>query len=159
MWGKNIQVAERIAPAIFSRPFTINAAIDIPKEGGQGVVFAAGSHFGGWSFFFDDGKPVVVASRTPFSGAEQKVIGTSPLRPGIHNVVLQVGYVGEQAIVKMTEDGALLGEGTIPLRPLRMAGQGETFDSGRDTNVPVSSVYRNGGVFNGEIHKLELRLD
>ncbi|MCH1551279.1 MAG: sulfatase-like hydrolase/transferase, partial [Pseudomonadales bacterium] len=72
MWGKNVQVAERLAPSIFSHSFSLEAEIEIPKEGGEGVVFAAGSHFGGWSFYIDSGHPIVEASSSPFEGGGTK---------------------------------------------------------------------------------------
>jgi len=159
MWGNNVQVAERLAPPIFSRPFTIEVQMEIPTEGAQGVVFAAGSRFGGWSFYFMDGKPVVVASRSPLDGGEQRIVSQRPLSPGFHTVTWEVDYDGDQARIRVREGEAMLSEGTIHRRPRRMAGQGETFDSGRDTNVPVSSSYSEGGRFNGEILRLEVRLN
>ena len=38
-----------------------------------------------------------------------------------------------------------------------MAGLGETFDTGRDTRVPVSDDYRDEGVFTGAINKVQVQ--
>jgi len=48
--------------------------------------------------------------------------------------------------------------GQIAKRPIRLAGSGETFDTGRDTNTPVSRDYELEGVFNGEIKKIQVNV-
>ncbi len=37
-----------------------------------------------------------------------------------------------------------------------MAGGGETFDTGRDSNTPVTRAYRDEGIFTGEILKIDV---
>ena len=55
-------------------------------------------------------------------------------------------------------DGKKVAYGHIAKRPKMLAGNGETFDTGRDTNVPVSPDYSHEGVFNGQINKVEVKL-
>jgi hypothetical protein len=39
-----------------------------------------------------------------------------------------------------------------------VAGNGETFDTGRDSNVPVSPDYQREGVFTGELDKVTVTM-
>ena len=50
-WGAGIHLQFGVAPPIFYLPFSLEADVEIPAEGGQGVITAAGSKFGGWSFY------------------------------------------------------------------------------------------------------------
>jgi hypothetical protein len=40
-----------------NKSHTINALVDIPKNGANGVILAQAGRFGGWSLYLKDGKP------------------------------------------------------------------------------------------------------
>jgi len=158
-WGAGVQLQVGVAPPMFQLPFSIEADVDVPAAGGAGVIMAAGSKFGGWSFYLRDGKPVGYASSSglPLPGAQSRVAADQPLAPGKHLVKYEFSPKGKDGgDLGIYVDGAKVASGPITLRPKMMAGNGETLDTGRDTNVPVSPDYQGEGVFNGQIHKVEV---
>jgi arylsulfatase len=146
------------APPIIRMPFTLEANIDVPDGGGNGVIAAGGSKFGGWSFYLKDGKPVGYAAVSPLPGGQSKVMASEPLSPGRHTVLYDFDYTGEGGQLSISVDSKEVASGTVAARPGILAGNGETFDIGRDTNTQVSGDYRNGGTFEGKIEKVEVRM-
>jgi arylsulfatase A-like enzyme len=157
-WGVDVPLGEWSAPRIFQRSFQIAAEITIPEGGAQGVLFAAGSYFGGWSLFLEDNALTLAASQSPLDQGIEIVRADSPLSPGDYHIVCSVYFEGEGARIVFTANGNAIGEGRIMQRPIKMAGQGETLDSGRDTGVPVSLAYANEGPFTGVLAKLVISL-
>lgn len=159
-WGPNISLQLLSSPAIYRFPFTIEADIVVPEGGGTGVIVAAGSFFNGWSFYLHEGKPVGYAavSPLPLPGMQSRVAADRPLSAGPHKVVYRFDKNGEGGTLNISVDGKEVASGDISHAPHVLAGNGESFDTGRDTNVPVSRDYQNGGVFNGEIKRIDVRL-
>ena len=159
-WGRNVQLPMSSMPPIFRMPFSIEAEIDIPEQGGRGVIVAAGSYFGGWSFYLHEGKPVAYAAVSPLllSDMQSRVEGSEPLETGLHRLLFDFDVVGEGGTMSISVDGVRVAKDKIAKRPLRLAGSGETFDTGRDTNAPVSLDYQRGGRFNGEIQKVQVNI-
>ncbi len=159
-WGPDIQLSSMTSPPIFALPFSIEADVVVPESGGQGVLVAAGSYFGGWSFYLSEGRPAAVASVSPLPGGESRVIASERLDAGPHTLRLDFTPSGHGGTARLAVDGRSVAEGAIDERPLVLAGGGETFDTGRDTNDPVSRAYDGRDVFDGEIERIvvELRL-
>lgn len=159
-WGRDVQLQFGVSPMIFHMPFSLEAQVEIPEGGAEGVMVAAGSKFGGWSFYLEDGKPTVYAAKSglPLEGAQSKVAADSALQPGAHTVRYDFQITGEGGVITISVDGEQVAEGTIVRRPKMLAGNGETFDTGRDSNVPVSPDYADEGVFTGEIDKVTVKL-
>lgn len=158
-WGPDVQLNWNNAPPIFFRSFTVDAEIQVSTEGADGVLFAAGSHFGGWSFYLREGVPVVAAARSPQPGGLDRVMATAALPAGDHHLIFEVDYRDAGGDVRILLNGQKIGGGFIEQRPFMMAGLGETLDSGRDTQVPVVPDYRrHEGAFDGDIEKITVRL-
>ena len=159
-WGPNIQLGMMSMPPLFRMPFSVEAQIHVPEQGGSGVILAAGSYFGGWSFYLQDGKPVAyaAASPLPLPGMQSRVEAPTALSAGTHNVLFDFDMAGEGGAMTISVDGEQVAKGQIDKRPIRLAGNGETLDTGRDTNVPVSRDYKHEGVFNGEIKKVQINV-
>ncbi|MBP6683293.1 MAG: hypothetical protein KA159_08250, partial [Halioglobus sp.] len=160
-WGRDVFLQLRIAPPIFFMPFSIEAEVEVPEGGGDGVIVAAGSKFGGWSFYLDDGKPVAFASVSPLipSQYQSRVAADTPLSPGNHTLRFNFEPAGQGGTLTISADGKRVASGSIRKRPTMLAGNGETFDTGRDTNVAVSPDYRREGVFNGLINRVEILIN
>jgi arylsulfatase len=45
-----------VQPAVYGRSHTIKAEITVPKDGGEGVIYASGAHTGGYALFMKDAK-------------------------------------------------------------------------------------------------------
>lgn len=158
-WGSDIQIPHGDgSPAIFWVPFSVEAEIEISEDGAEGVIFAAGSYFGGWSFYLNDGHPVVAASRSPLPGGFSRVAADEPLAAGKHTLLFDVSWSGQGADVIIREGDRELAHGTIENRPLTNAGGGEFFETGKDSHVPVSSDYQDDGRFTGRIDKVTVKL-
>lgn len=157
-WGPNVEVQMLSAPMIFNLPFSIEADIEVDDSLANGVIVASGSHFGGWSFYLDNGVPVAVASTSPLPGEHSEVRASKALLAGRHRLRFDFAESGRGGELQISVDGEQVATGTINKRPLIMAGNGETFDTGRDRNVPVSKSYRNEGVFDGSIHHVSVKL-
>ncbi len=159
-WGRDVQLQFGVSPMIFHLPYSIEVDVRIPEGGAEGVLVAAGSKFGGWSFYLDEGKPTAYASKSglPLEGAQSRVAAKSALKPGAHKVKYDFQITGPGGVMTISVDGEQVAEGEIAKRPLMLAGNGETFDTGRDTNVPVAPDYDREGVFTGEIDKVTVKL-
>jgi arylsulfatase A-like enzyme len=157
-WGKGIRLPGTSAPPIFALPFSIEADVEVPQDGANGVIVAAGSLFGGWSFYLEDGRPVAYAAVTQFPGQQFRVAAEKSLAPGPNKLRFEVGAAGPGGVLKIFVNGAQVAQGDLPMRPRTLAGLGETFDIGRDSNTPVSGEYQNEGVFTGEIEKVVVDL-
>ncbi len=160
-WGRDVQLQFNVGPQLMIyMPFTVTAEIDVPEGGGDGVLFAGGSRFGGWSFYLDDGVPVAYASTSglPLPGKQSRVAAGAALEPGRHSVSFDFSHEGAGGEITISVDGKRVATGQIVERPAMLAGGGETFDSGRDSNVAVSPDYTREGVFNGELHKVEVKV-
>lgn len=158
-WGPDIQIPFGSgAPSIFWIPFTLTAEIEIPKDGAEGVIFAAGSSFGGWSFYLKEGRPFVAAAHSPQPDGLDRVSSNEALTPGKHTVSFSVNWQGEGASVNIYVDSQHVAAGNIEKRPLTLAGAGEFFETGRDSHVPVSTDYDQGGRFSGLINKVTILL-
>ncbi len=134
--------------------------VEIPEAGGEGVMVAAGSHFGGWSFYFHHGRPTAFASISPLPlpGNQTRVMADKALSAGTHKVGYEFQPAGEGGTLRISVDGEQVASAEIANRPKMLAGNGETFDTGRDTNVPVSPDYQAEGGFNGDIRKVDVKV-
>ena len=159
-WGKDIQIQMLSAPAIYRMPFTLEAEIVVPEDGGNGVIVAVGSYFSGWSFYLDNGKPVAYAAISPLDlpGMQSRIAADQSLSAGKHTVFFDFSIEGEGGYLTISVDGEEVASGKVDKRPHIIAGNGETFDTGRDTNGPVSKDYQDQGVFTGEINRVEVKL-
>jgi len=156
--GPDIRLSLMASPPIFFLPFAIEAEVAIPDGGADGVIVAAGSWFGGWSFYLHDGKPVAVAAVSPLDGGQSRVSADRAVPAGEHKVRYEFVPGGEGGEVILSIDGEEVGRGPVASRPRIMAGLGETFDTGRDTLVPVSTEYTDEGVFTGRIDRVTVSL-
>lgn len=155
-WGPNIRIPRELSPPIFALPFRVEADIEIPEGGAEGVIYAAGSHFGGWSFHLHEGRPVVSVSHSPLPGGLTRVAASSALPPGAHVLLFEVDHVDAGAELRISVNGEEIARGATDRRPRTIAGGGETYDTGRDTNLAVTADYENEGVFTGRINRVKV---
>ena len=74
------RVAESCSPNIKNRSHTITAHVDVPADGGDGVLVAAGGIVGGYTLYVKDRKPTYEYNW--FTPERYKVTGSSPLPVG-----------------------------------------------------------------------------
>ena len=120
------------------------------------MIAAAGSYFGGWSFYLKNGIPTAYAAASQMPDQQFRVSAAKALPAGANKLRFTFEPAGAGGLVKIYINGSEATHAEIAIRPRVMAGNGETFDTGRDSNVPVSDDYTNEGVFTGEIEKVEV---
>lgn len=137
-----------------NRSYTINADVEIPKGGAEGVLLAHGSGFGGYTFFVKDGTLRYVHN---YLGIEEyKVVSTEKIPTG--KVALKVEFQrtgnpdfklgkGAPGVAKLFINGKQVGEGKIAVTcPIAYGLSGDGLSCGRDTGTAVSADY-NGQEF------------
>ncbi|WP_202410412.1 arylsulfatase [Pseudomaricurvus sp. HS19] len=159
-WGRDVSVQLMSAPPITMMPFSLEAEIVVPEGGAEGVMAAAGSRFGGWSFYLKDGKPTAFAAVSPQPGYFTRIAADKALTPGRHTVRYDFTYnlMDDAGTLVISVDGEEVVEAQVQKRPGIIAGNGETFDTGRDSNLPVTTDYVDQGIFTGEINKVSVKI-
>jgi arylsulfatase len=162
-WGKEISVDQEAAPQFLARSFSITANVRIPRAGMTGVLAAAGSWFGGWSFYLKDGKPVAYEAFSQLPEDQFRVAANTPVPPGKATIRYDFDYDGggmeRGGLMRISVDGKELARGRIEKTIMAVAGLGETFDVGLDTGAPVSPDYANEGHFAGDIDTVAVHLE
>lgn len=157
-WGPDISVAQTKAPPLNFASFAINAEVTIPGEGAQGALIASGSKFSGWSFFFDQGRPVVVHAASQKPEDVFRIASADPIAPGPHRIGYDYtldGKPGQGGTMTISVDGKAVARGKIGRTAFIAAGLGETFDTGDDTGATVVDLPQ-GARFNGTIARIEV---
>jgi hypothetical protein len=86
------------APPIFNRPYSIEADLEAPGGGVEGVLLAQGGDAGGFTFFVLDGVPRFSYN---YVGRDRfEVVAPEPLGPGKHTVRLEFEPTGEPDVRK-----------------------------------------------------------
>jgi arylsulfatase len=160
-WSKDISVSQSAAPSFAARSFSLIADVVIPPGGGQGVIVATGSWFAGWSFYLDQGRPVAHEAFSQQPQDQFRVAASEALPAGPATIRYDFDRDPASALrggtLTISVNGTQVAKGPIDRTFLITAGLGETFDTGRDTGVPVID-YRDQAPFTGEIRKIEVLL-
>jgi arylsulfatase len=135
----------------------------------QGVIFADGGDYGGFSLYVKDGKLVylakawgnvagkIVSSAKLPAGAAQIGVACTPDAtrppPVVTSFEPRIVYAGN---IVLTVNGPVVAEGRIESLQLS---HNETLDVGLDSGAPVSPDYAAPFAFNGEIDKVHVELN
>jgi hypothetical protein len=163
--GVLTNVPASCAPNILAKDFTIEAQVEIPEGGAEGMIVTEGGRFGGYGLFlskgefgFGRGKAVFLYNlldlkRTAWEGPE--------LEAGKHTIRFEFKYdgpgFGKGGTGVLKVDGKEVAtekmEHTTPI----MFPEDETFDIGMDTRTPLALIeyrYDCPFKFTGKINKL-----
>lgn len=159
-WGTGISIAQSKAPPIAFRSFTIDADITVPARGASGVLLASGSRFGGWSFHFENGRPIAYQAVSQRPEDHYRVASPQPAAPGKHHIRYDydlAGKPGQGGTIRISIDDKEVARGSIGRTYFVAAGLGETFDIGQDSGSTVVDL-PGGSVFNGNIARLDITI-
>jgi hypothetical protein len=152
------RVAENCAPNMKNRSHAITAHVDMPADGGDGVLVAEGGIVGGFTLFVKDRKPVYEYNY--FTANRYQVKGSSPLPVGPCTIRMEFEYdgggLGKGGTVKLLVNGTPVGTGRVEKTEMALFSADETFDIGCDTGSPVSTDYKAPFRFTGKIKKVTL---
>nr|WP_246340217.1 arylsulfatase [Ancylobacter tetraedralis] len=161
------------APQLLATSYRITADVDVPADGGNGMILTQGGRFGGHGFYILNGKPVYVWNLLDLKRVRWE--GKDKLTPGKHQLVFDLKYdglgfgtlafnntsgIGRPASATLSVDGKVVDtqkmEHTIPI----ILQWDETFDIGADTGTPVDDAdYKVPFAFNGTLNKVTVDID
>src|SRR5215468_3910062 len=151
------RVPESSSPNVKNKSHTITVDVEIPKDGADGVLVAAGGNVGGYALFVKDGKPTYEYNY--FTVERFKIAGRDRLTPGKHTIRFEFKYdgggVGKGGTGTVFVDGKAAAQGRLEQAILGRFSADETFDTGEDTGSPVSDAYKAPFRFAGTIKKVE----
>jgi arylsulfatase len=161
LFGGMGRLTENVLLNIKNKSHAVTAAVVVPEGGANGVVFAQGGEFGGWSLYFKDGTPTYCYNL--FGLQRFKVSGSKPVPAGSHQVRMEFAYDGgglaKGGLVTLYVDGEHVGEGRVEATQPMAFSADETADVGRDTASPVSDDYRgDASIFTGTVDWVQIDL-
>ena len=155
-----IRIPEGSAPDLKNKSFGISAVVEIPDEGGEGLIMTQGGRFCGLGVYLLDGKPIFHYN---LAGVERyEVASDDKLSPGKHVVTVDFAYdgggVGKGGQATLSVDGKKVASAQLPRTIAFRMSLDETLDIGEDTGTPVSEDYQVPFRFNGEIEKVTIQI-
>ena len=161
------------APSILNSSYNFKADIEVPEDGGNGMLVTQGGRFGGYGFYILKGKPIFLWNLVDL----KRVRWESPeaLTPGKHTVEFDFKYdgLGMGTLAFGSPSGiGRGGTGSLKIDGKEVANQkmeqslpfilqwDENFDVGADTGTPVDDQdYQVPFEFNGKLVKLTLTIN
>jgi arylsulfatase A-like enzyme len=145
------------APPVRNRPHTIQASVDIPEKGAEGVLIAHGGRFAGYALYIKDHRLVYDHN---YLGIEHYLVRSDrdvPAGPSLLSYRFE--KTGEhQGIGRLFINGEKVGENIIP-RTIPVSYGPEGLDIGLDSLTPVSEDYTSHFKFTGILKRVEVTLD
>jgi hypothetical protein len=156
-----IGIPAATAPSVYNRSFTVTADIEVPENGGEGMLMTLGGRFGGWGFYIVKGKPVFTHNIADL--LRLRVESSKPLTAGKHIVVLDWKYDGggwgKGATASIKIDGAEVASQKFQVSTPLAFEAGESFDVGSDTGTGVNDAdYQTPFTFTGKLNKITISL-
>ncbi|RZI43804.1 arylsulfatase [Herbaspirillum sp. HC18] len=156
----------RVVPGLAAQAHTITADIDVPAGGANGVIYAEGGRYGGFSLYVKEGR--LVYENNSRGLVHEKLVSTESLPAGKVKVVFEFTPDLAKAGTKDVTPGRSItpGRGRLLVngKPAGetafswFGGFGETFDVGQDLGSPVSDDYATPFAFTGKIAQVKVDL-
>jgi arylsulfatase A-like enzyme len=161
------------APAILNTSYNFKAEVEVPTDGGNGMIVTQGGRFGGYGFYLLKGKPVFLWNLVDLKRIRWE--GNQALSPGTHTLEFDFQYdgLGAETLAFNSVSGVgVSGTGVLKVDGQPVATQkmehtipfilqwDENFDVGADTGTPVADAdYQAPFQFNGKLDKLTLTIN
>ena len=150
-----------VAPSVLARSYTITAEVEVPADGGDGMIVTDGGRFGGYGLYLLKGKPVFTYNLLAL--AKFRWEGKDALAPGKHKLEFDFTYdgpgMGKGGTGVLQVDGKEVSSQAIPHTTPAILTIDETFDIGSDTRTPVDDAdYQVPFRFSGKIEKVHFKL-
>jgi arylsulfatase A-like enzyme len=155
-----VALPEASAPDLKNKSFTITAEVEIPADGGDGMIFTQGGITAGWGFYLQKGKLVGLHN---YIGLERyRVVSTENVPTG--KVILAFdfkydgGGMGKGGTITLLANGKKVGEGHVEKTAGIKYSLYEGQDIGEDSGSPVDFTYTPPFQFTGQLHKVTVEL-
>jgi hypothetical protein len=152
------------APPVYNRAYTIEADVEIPAGGAEGVLMAQGGDAGGYAFYVKDGQLCFVYN---YVGLDRFELRTEDgLTEGRHALRYEFEPTGEPDIAKgkgvpgrgqLYIDGKLAANTEYPHTP-PLFFELEGLSCGFDFGAPASETYEPPFAFTGTIRQVSVDL-
>jgi len=147
-------------PSVTNKSYRITADVERTGAASDGVLFAFGGRFGGYTLYVQDGKPVFAYNL--LAREQFYVSSTEALPMGRSTVVVEFTYdggppgSGGNAILRIGD--RKVGEGRIAKTAPVTLNMAEGLDVGRDLGTPVVDRYQSPFPFPGKLNHVVLEL-
>ncbi|MEZ5457804.1 MAG: arylsulfatase [Steroidobacteraceae bacterium] len=151
-------------PNIRRRSWSMTAYMEVPPDGGSGVIVNQGGRFAGWGLLVQGGVPNFVYRRGSADESVLRLRGNAPLSPGPHQIEVQFTYepaatlLGPDAAdVTMKVDGTAVAQGRLDAT-IKFAFEYQGAAIGHSTGSPLLDEYSGRFAYPGKIDRLEFEL-
>jgi arylsulfatase len=161
LFGGMGRLTESSLVNIKNKSHAVTAEIVVPETGAEGVIFAQGGAFAGWSLYTKGGRPKYCYN---LLGLQRfKIDADAAIPAGTHQVRMEFAYDGgglaKGGTVTLYLDGDQVGEGRVEATVPMIFSADETADVGRDTASPVIDDYAGeSSVFTGTVNWVQIDL-
>jgi arylsulfatase len=156
-------MSENVFINVKNKSHSIDAELDIPKSGANGVILAQGGRFGGWCLYVKAGKPAYAYN---FLGLQSFAAESpDPLPEGKVRVRLDFAYDGpglaKGGTATLTVNDKKVADVKLPHTQAIIYSADETADVGVDEATPVVEALGEGEAtrFTGSIVKVTVKVD
>jgi arylsulfatase len=161
LFGGMGRLSENSVVSIKNKSHSVTAEIEVPSQGGEGVIIAQGGNIGGWSLYLKGGKLKYCYNLLGIQHFYAE--SATPLAPGDHQVRLEFKYVGgglgKGGNVSLYVDGKKAGEGQVAATAAMVFSADDGCDVGEDTGSPVSPDYGpRGNAFSGRVKGIQIAI-
>jgi arylsulfatase len=161
LFGGMGRLSENSLLNIKNKSHAVTAEVVVPEAGAEGVIFAQGGAFAGWSLYVKDARPTYCYN---LLGLQRfKIAADAAVPAGTHQVRMEFAYdgggLGKGGTVTLYLDGDQVGEGRVEGTVPMIFSADETADVGRDSASPVSDDYDGeSSVFSGTVNWVQIDL-
>ncbi|SNT13107.1 arylsulfatase [Granulicella rosea] len=163
------RLPNRVGPQLVGRPHQITADVQVPATGGDGVIIAQGSRYGGFTLYVKDHH--VIYEVNAYGKRAGRIVSTAPLVPGAAHIELQVIPEAPKAnsgtLTILGPRGIRAGKVLLTVNDLQQeadfanvlgASPTETLDIGSDLGSAVSKDYISPNRYTGSIQTVTVEL-
>jgi arylsulfatase A-like enzyme len=153
-----IALPNEASPPLLNKSWTITADVEIPGDGGDGMIVTQGGMTGGYGLYLREGKPTFAYNYLDID--RYIVAGTEALPKGQVQLVVDFKYDGKEGergkggTVTISSGGKTIAEGKLPKTVPIQFSLGEGLDVGMDVGSPVAFDYKLPFAFTGKIEKV-----
>jgi arylsulfatase len=155
-----VALPEGAAPDLKNKSFTITAEVNIPADGGEGMIFTQGGITAGWGFYLQNHK--LVGMHNYIDSERYRVVSAEDVPTGKVSLVFDFKYDGggmsKGGTITLLANGKTIGTGRVEKTAGFKYSLYEGQDIGEDSGSPVDTTYTPPFKFTGKIEKVTLEL-
>lgn len=157
----HFRYTESTFPNIKNRSWSVDADLEVPIGGGNGVLITEGGRFSGWGLVMIGAVPTFIYRTSDTNQSLTRLAGPTPLPPGPHRIRVAftsdgVG-LGRGGRVRLEVDGKLAGEAELS-RTVAYKFAPEGGAVGHDTGTALVDDYSLPGAYDGRLRSVTVDL-